>query len=42
MVDLENGLIIRLVVHLAVVVCSLGKGIVTLLLQNTVVKTVMV
>ena len=41
MVDLENGLIIRLVVHLVVEVCSLDKEIVTFLPLNMVVKTAM-
>ena len=42
MVDLGNGLIIQLAVYLVVEVCSLGKEVVTLLLLNMVVKTVMV
>ena len=42
MVDLGNGLIIQLAVYLVAEVCSLRKEIVTLLLLNMVVKTVMV
>ena len=41
MVDLGNGLSIQLAVYLVAEVCSLEKGVVTLLPLNMVVDTVM-